>query len=301
MVHLSLRWYYPHCFAKQRSVGIISGNTHKQPPSAIDPLGKLPEAVTIARAAFIDPNVTYPEGQTFQDNAYTRMLESQFNIKLENFFEAGDDNYSQKVDMAISSGDIPDFIAGLSYTQYKAAIRAGLAMDISTVGDAYASPKTKAVYNYRKELCDGLVKDNGKMYGIPSSNPTSDFLSVMWIRQDWLDKLGLQVPNTIEELESVAKAFAAQDPDGNNIDDTVGLIGPSTEGRLYQDMFRSNLSFHFDQIFAYYDAFPGIWVKDNDGNAVYGSILPESRTALEKLAAMYQDGVICPGVLTSET
>lgn len=268
---------------------------------AVDPLGKLPELTTITRAAFIDPNVTYPDGQSLGDNAYTRMLESQFNIKIENSFEAGSEDYSQKIDLAIASGEMPDYMTGLSYTQYKAAVRAGLAMDISEVWNEYASAKSKEVYDSRKELFDSLVTEDGKMYGIPSSNPTADFLSVMWIRQDWLDKLGLKAPTNVAELETVAKAFATQDPDGNGEADTVGIVGPSTNGRLYQDMFSSNLSFHFDQIFASYNAFPGIWVKDSEGKAVYGSILPETKAALEKLASMYKDGLISPGMLTSDT
>ena len=37
----------------------------------------------------------------------------------------------------------------------------------------------------------------------------------MWIRQDWLDALGLDVPRTWDELAEVAKAFVTRDPDGN--------------------------------------------------------------------------------------
>ena len=275
--------------------------TTVDPNESIDPLGKLPELVTLTRGAWIDTNITYPEGQSFGDDAYIRMLEEQFNIKLENAFEGGSGNLSEKVDLAIASGELPDFLVGLSYTQYKAALKAGLLMDISQVWDTYASDVTKEVYDNKKELFDGLVTQDGGMYAIPSSNPEADFLSVMWIRQDWLDNLDLSVPTNLEELEAVAIAFATQDPDGNGVDDTVGIVGPSTNGRLYQDMSGSNFSFHFDQIFATYNSFPGIWVDDGNGNAVYGSILPETRDALEKIASMYQNGAISQGMLTSET
>lgn len=45
------------------------------------------------------------------------------------------------------------------------------------------------------------------------------------IRKDWLDKLGLKAPTTIDELLTVAKAFTTQDPDGNGKNDTYGLGG----------------------------------------------------------------------------
>lgn len=46
----------------------------------------------------------------------------------------------------------------------------------------------------------------------------------MWIRQDWLDNLGLEVPRTWDELAAVAEAFVTQDPDGNGEDDTIGIL-----------------------------------------------------------------------------
>ena len=38
-------------------------------------------------------------------------------------------------------------------------------------------------------------------------------MNEMWIRQDWLDKLGLEVPRTWDEMAAVAEAFVTQDPD----------------------------------------------------------------------------------------
>lgn len=278
-----------------------SNNSKAEAPA--DPLGKQPELTTLLRGVPLDPNQKYPDGQNVDDNAYIRMLKSKFNIEIKNAFAASNSStdYHQKVDLAIATGDIPDYLTELTYTEYKAILKAGLAMDISDVWEKYASPKSKEVYNSNKELFDSLVKEDGKMYAIPSSNPMPDFLSVMWVRQDWLDKLKLKAPTNLEELEAVAKAFVEQDPDGNGKKDTAGLAGPSVDGKLYQDMTNSNFPYHFDQIFSAFHAFPGIWVKDSEGKAVYGSILPETKTALQKLAEMYKSGLISKGMLTSKT
>ncbi|MBW5447590.1 extracellular solute-binding protein [Cohnella sp. CFH 77786] len=267
-----------------------------------DPLGKQPELTVVTRGVSLDPNQKYPDGQSLDDNAYTRMLKDKFNIQIENAFSAaGGEDYQKKVDLAIASAKIPDYMTNLTYTEYKAIVKAGLAMDISDVWEQYASPKTKEVYNSNKALFDSLVKKDGKMYAIPSSNPLPDFLSVMWIRQDWLDKLGLKAPTNLDELAAVAKAFVERDPDGNNKADTVGIVGPSVNGKLYQDMANTNFSLHFDPIFAAFNAFPGIWVKDGEGKAVYGSIQPETKAALQKLADMYKQGLISPGMIMSKT
>ncbi len=47
----------------------------------------------------------------------------------------------------------------------------------------------------------------------------------LWIRQDWLDNLKLEVPTTIEELEGSCAPFTEDDPDGNGQKDTYGLGG----------------------------------------------------------------------------
>ncbi|MDT2194410.1 hypothetical protein [Paenibacillus larvae] len=45
----------------------------------------------------------------------------------------------------------------------------------------------------------------------------------MYVRKDWLDRLGLEPPVTIEEYEKVIEAFATQDPNGSGEQDTYGL------------------------------------------------------------------------------
>ena len=57
-----------------------------------------------------------------------------------------------------------------------------------------------------------IMKDaDGNIMGIPRSTPTHPY--VTWVRQDWLDELGLEVPTTLDELEAVIDAFQAHNPD----------------------------------------------------------------------------------------
>ena len=41
-------------------------------------------------------------------------------------------------------------------------------------------------------------------------------------RQDWLDKLGLKYPETLDDMKNVLIAFTNNDPDGNGKNDTYG-------------------------------------------------------------------------------
>lgn len=277
------------------------GASAETPPAVTqaEPFGKQPELTVISRGTWSNADAKYPDGQSMEDNAYTRKLKSDYNIEIKNAFVAAD--YPKQVDLAIASGSIPDFLTNLTYSQYRAIVKAGLAMDISEVWEQYASPNVKRVYDSNKELFDSMVKQDGKMYGIPGSKPLVDFLPVMWVRQDWLDKVGLKAPANLDELAAVTKAFVEQDPDGNGKADTVGLVGPKKDGKLYQDMDDQNFSLHFDPIFSAFNAFPGFWTNGSDGKAVYGSILPETKAALEKLADMYKQGLISKGMLTTNT
>ena len=63
----------------------------------------------------------------------------------------------------------------------------------------------------------------GRIYMIP--NVLTYPLCSGMIRQDWLDELGLSMPETQDELVEVLKAFRDQDPNGNGIADEIPTGG----------------------------------------------------------------------------
>jgi putative aldouronate transport system substrate-binding protein len=63
---------------------------------------------------------------------------------------------------------------------------------------------------------------DGKMYGFPNPGAMT-YVDGLVIRKDWLDKLGLEMPKTLDDFLAVAKAFTEQDPDGNGQKDTYGF------------------------------------------------------------------------------
>src|SRR2546423_8875033 len=69
----------------------------------------------------------------------------------------------------------------------------------------------------------------GKVYAIPFSAQAN----LLFIRKDWLTKLGLSEPKTWDDVATVAKAFTTQDPDGNGKADTYGIDVPGSTQRGY--------------------------------------------------------------------
>ena len=67
----------------------------------------------------------------------------------------------------------------------------------------------------------GLIEyDDGKIYGVFNKFEGGTLPTV---RQDWMEKLNLEEPKTLDDFYNVFKAFKEQDPDGNGKDDTYGL------------------------------------------------------------------------------
>ncbi|WP_163538632.1 extracellular solute-binding protein [Gracilibacillus sp. YIM 98692] len=258
-----------------------------------DPFGKYEDPVTIAIGQEVDPSDTsLPEGDTPLDNQYTRHVKENLNIEVEHAFTASPSNYDQKVSLAIASNDLPDAMI-VGPVELRQMYEADQLADLTNVYENYASPAIKRII----DSTDGIAKDtvtfDGKMMAIPNVQLQADGVHLLWIRQDWLDNLGLDVPKTVEEIEEVARAFVEQDPDGNGEDDTIGLAGPDTSSKLYANFLEStNNLYGFDGIFSAYQSYPGYWIENDEGEPVYGSILPETKEALAKLREMYADGLI---------
>jgi putative aldouronate transport system substrate-binding protein len=102
--------------------------------------------------------------------------------------------------------------------------------------------------HYPDPLLIDLVTFNGHQYGFPEPPPLPKREGLV-IRKDWLDKLGLEPPTTLDELFEVAQAFTEQDPDGNGQDDTYG-VGGFINGQ--------GLGNRFDFILGAYGV-PGVW------------------------------------------
>ncbi|WP_336788404.1 extracellular solute-binding protein [Paenibacillus sp. MMO-177] len=261
----------------------------KTPTAAsADPFGKYEEPVTIHLVRTLDPNAKFDQGKSIENNDFLDEIKKQFNIEVKYDWISAPSDWDQKISLAISSNNLPDaFVVNL--TQLKSLEKFNLIGDLSGAFNDYGSDMLKKFYNSGGDILKKLVESDGKMMAIPAPVPKASGMSEMWIRQDWLDKLGLQTPKNIDELKNVAKAFVEQDPDGNGKKDTIGIVGPSKSGLLANT--DGNL-YGLDPIFAAYKSFPNYWLKDKDGKVVYGSTQPETKQALQTLSEMYKAGLI---------
>lgn len=254
------------------------------------PYGKYPETVvyTLGKTAtnFDVLDGTEYEGDDDVNNAWTRYLKEKLNIQNTNLFEANDgDDYEQKVSMAIVSGEIPDIMVVGDYATLKQLYENDLIADLTEVYENCASDKIKEIYDSYDGVCLETATFDGKLMGLPTTE-ISHGPGILWLRKDWMDKCNLAEPKTMEDIYNILQQFLVQDPGGNGEGQTAGLvIDPEIAGN-------SGGSYMPNNIFTLYGAYPKQWIDDGSGNAVYGSVQPQMKEALEQLSKMYSEGLI---------
>lgn len=252
----------------------------------IDPFGKYTPAIEVTAARYNNSNFKFipgdPEKDSLENNVWITAYEEQLGIKVKYIWTPPMEQYEQKWNVSIASNDIPD-IAPVNSKIFKMLADAGMVEDMTDVFEKYASPQYKK-YN---EMDDGLTKQfctfDGKLMALPLTGSQPDNTPVLFLRMDWLKKVGLPEPSTMEDVTKISEAFAKDDPDANGKDDTYGLV-------LNKDI---NTGFcDLGGFFNGYHAYWNIWLEDGSGNLVYSTIQPEMKTALKKLQDMYKAGLL---------
>ncbi len=247
----------------------------------IDPLGKYDPPIEITAVRDLPASIQFREGESIDNNVWSREYEEQLGIKIKYLWTSNTD-YKQRINVAIASGELPD-IFSVDSLQLKQLVEAGQIEDLSQLFEQYASPRTKEIMFGDPNQMKSATFD-GKLMGLPRAGSPYDSSQVLWIRADWLKKLKLPEPKTMEDVFKIAEAFTTQDPDGNNQKDTFGLA-------LTKDLHSGGFA-NLQGFFNGYHAFADIWIKDDNGKLVYGSIQPGMKSALAKLQDMYKNGII---------
>lgn len=268
-------------------------------PTEDDPQwGAYDEAVTITSAIQASAVQEFHDGDSYEDNEWTRLIKVTFNIDVEVAFSADitTDAYRNKMNVLLASGDLPDVLKFDDRTWLKQAIEAGYVMDITEVFDKYASDAVKQYKTDYADAFDGVTYD-GKLYAFPYMSNNFHQCTNLWIRDDWLKNTGMSAPTTIDEMVALAKEFRFGDPDGDGIDgNTYGLC-------LADDVVQNN----YGTIMGILEAYGVPCYGDNgifyrkDGKMTFSYIQPECKKALEVVRNMFAEGIIDPEFMVKDT
>lgn len=229
-----------------------------------DPDPKEPFSITLLTASFSNK----PAGK---DSEVWKMVEDYTHTNL-NITWTPNASYNDKLNITLASGTLPMVIKveNTRVPSVAAAIQKGQFWEIGPYLSRYpnlskANPEILA-----------NISNNGKVYGIyrarQQGRPGISY------RKDWLDKMGLPIPKTIDDFYTMLKAFTEGDPDGNGIHDTYGLA--VTKYPLPWEMMQ-----------VWFGA-PNKWGIDENDKLVPEHFAPEYRNSLQFFRKIYAEGLV---------
>ena len=257
------------------------------------PFGAYPETIeyTLGKMTSVN-NSNMPENDTYTDNAYTRYIKSVINVQNVDVFEANDSQYDTNVSMAISMGSLPDIMVVSSQDEVEQLVEAGLIEDLTESYNNCISDRIRKMYESYGDSLKDMVTYDGKIMALPETNIT-DGPNLVWLRKDWMDKLGLSEPHTIDDVVNIVKHFISEDPGNNGVDASgkLNTVGLAVDTDVTGECGYSS-EFLLDIIFACFGAYPKQWIMNDDGEIVYGSVTDEAKEALSYISSLYNQGVI---------
>ena len=181
---------------------------------------------------------------------------------------------TEKVNVAMASGDFPDVVTGSYGTSATQGwIDNGMVIEIGPYFDSCPNIKNWIETDYPWSGTDG------KYYGVPFITQMTKANTLILMRQDWLDAVGMEYPKNLDEMRAVLEAFTTQDPDGNGQNDTVGYS--TTNGTT-----------GFDWVFYAYGREYADYMLDEDGNVApwfeYDGFVP----AMQYIKDLWDSGFV---------
>ncbi|WP_168119953.1 extracellular solute-binding protein [Paenibacillus sp. HB172176] len=184
-------------------------------------------------------------------------------------------SYGDKFNIILASGKLPSimFVSDAKNSSFVNAAKSGAFWDLGPYLKDYDN------LSQANEVILNNSSIDGKNYGIYRARPLGR--NGINYRKDWLENVGLPVPQTIDDFYNMLKAFKEKDPDQNGKDDTYGMVLVKWTG-----VWASG----FDIIKLWFGV-PNQW------GIVNGELVPEHETpeyleALKFMRKLYEEGLI---------
>lgn len=252
---------------------------------------KYSEPLTMNVGQWVSDEKQFPVGQTPSDNEMYDLVAEFTNIRLKpTFTTAYGQSFFDKVAMLQASDELPD-VTAMDATCFDSAVEAGQLADLTEVYEKLASPTLKRLIESNDGLYKNLGTVDGKLYGIPEPKSDIEGIPILWIRKDWVEicgwtnaEGGLQ-PQTYEELEDLLYSFKENQ---SKIEQQTGVKGTYPLA-LYKEFSGAS---PYRGIMNAHGAYPGIYLKNQDGSLRYGSLDKEMKDGVTTLNKYQADGIL---------
>lgn len=263
----------------------------------VNPKGVLPivkEPITLQVAIRANPQV-----EDFKNNEFTAWVEEQTNIKLE-FILLPDKDTDTKINLMFAAGkDLPDVI---TTTQIKNDSLYKFALDGLVIPlDHYIEEYGVEYPNLLKDCPDiekAMTAPDGHTYGLPKYNVTLHNQmreGKMYLYKPWVEKLGMEMPKTVDEFYEVLKAIKTQDPNGNGQADEIPMAGATSGAQT--DVLAALMApfIPYTSIAA-----GGDGLLNDNGTIIASYTQPEFKQGMEWIAKLVKEGLVDPVSFTQD-
>lgn len=161
----------------------------------------------------------------YDNNPVLNQMQENAGIKIN--WETMSDSLGEQVGIRITGGDLPDALQAVGFSNYDLGRygQGGTFIDLTPyVTDPEIMPNLSAILEKYPKIKAAITQDDGKIYGLPAAEMmgtgatgAEEDYSIHSIQQfsminkAWLDDLGLDVPETVEELKAALQAFKDND------------------------------------------------------------------------------------------
>ena len=171
--------------------------------------------------------------EDWKTNWMTRQIEENGNYDLTfEVYPAGE--LPQKFELMVMAGgrDLPDIMMfGVNSISVETLTRYGQAGMIVPVNDYYKNSAyfiNESMKEIDLDCLQYVTSFDGNIYGVYGilESLNNEYASArIMIYEPWLHKLGLSMPQTVDEYLNVLRAFRDRDPNGNGLKDEIPLAG----------------------------------------------------------------------------
>ncbi|MEK3722719.1 ABC transporter substrate-binding protein [Paenibacillus sp. FSL H8-0034] len=246
---------------------------------------KLPlfeKPVELTYFVMLDPKISATKKNYSEIEAFS-LLEKETNVKIK-FLHPPLGSEKEQFNLMVSSNDLADLLA-VQATYYNGgaqkALNDGVIIRLNELIDKHA-PNFKKYLNDHPDFIKDMVLDDGTIYAFPTFKveKINRFTNGFQIRKDWLDKYGLQVPNTMDEWYKVLKTFKEKDPQSTPFSATAA----SVTWREFMSAWA--IKYDFYQV---------------NGKVKFGQLQPEYKEYLTTMKKWYDEGLLDPEFATNDT
>ena len=169
----------------------------------------VPEGEELTLTCF---TMSMPNVENFETNDFTKYLEDLTGVHIE-WVTAGRDDWQEKLNMMLSSGDYPDMLLGLSPDLAKFGVKEQIIVPLDEYINEDLMPNYMKMYGDRLDLSR---ETDGQIYSLIGENDCyhCSYGRKMWINTKHLEEMGVEMPTTTDEFLEVCKKFKEYKPDG---------------------------------------------------------------------------------------